>query len=107
MTRITQERMEKALHYLAATDDQVGPAKARVKRAERKIKTAEKIAYSLSKGATVKDREAAAAQTQGYLDAEIEEYEAIKELGTLMAKRETEQTLIEAWRSINASQRRS
>ena len=107
MAEVTQTRMEKALYYLATTDEDLAGAKAERVKADRMLKTVLALSKRASNASTVADRETEALCSDTYQNAIEEEFKAIAAHELLMAKRSTEQTIIDVWRSLNASQRKS
>jgi hypothetical protein len=101
---ISQDRLEKALHYLATTDQEVAEAKGEILRLENLIK---RVGYRLflSADGSVEARKAAAGKSEETAKLEEELVSATVSYEGLRAKRETESTVVEVWRSLNASRR--
>lgn len=104
---ISQDRVEKAIRYLAETDEPYAAAKARVKRLGLLEKSVHGQAYLSLESGTVEARKA-----QAYTSAEwkqfVDDFEAaVSEAERLGAKRDTEKTVIELWRSVNANRRQA
>jgi hypothetical protein len=102
---IEEDRLQKALTYLAETDATCAELKADVARKEYLLERAEARAYLLASGATVKVRESNAVcsdivtQAQDAHVASVVAYEAVR------AKRTTEALVVEVWRSLNVNRR--
>src|SRR5574343_690852 len=97
---ISQDRLEKALRYLAETDEQVAEAKGDILRLENLIK---RVGYRLflSADGSVEARKAAAGKSEETAKLEEELVSATVRYESLPAKRETESTVVEVWRSLN------
>lgn len=105
MREINQERMEAALQYLIDTDFEFAQLDGEVKQTENKADLAKQIAFVRSEGSNIKEKEAKAEMSEGYqnaLDAHTSAYIAFKKV---KAKRDTAQTVIDVWRSLNAARR--
>ena len=103
---ISDERLQKALTYLAETDELAAKAKALVASLEAKKKTVVALAFSAAAGkGGIGEREHLAHASQEYLDW-TEDYEnAVVEYETFRNKRRTEESIVEVWRSMNANRR--
>ena len=101
---ISDERLDKAMHYLAETDEAMAEAKTNVERRTWQCKRARAIAYEITTGA-VDERKAAVERTDAVVSAEMGRIDAILECEKLKAKRETEALIVEVWRSLNANRR--
>jgi hypothetical protein len=102
---LTQERMEAALQYLIDTDYEYAALDGGVKDSENKADLAQQIAYVRSEGANIKEREAIAATSPAYQNALDEHTSAYIAFKKVKAKRDTAQTVIDVWRSLNAARR--
>lgn len=103
---ITDDSAEKALRYLASTDEQLGELVGQVKGLEHRMKTEKAIAF-LQHSGTVAEREAAALTGIEYL-AMVDKYEtAVTEMEIIRAKRKTRELGIEVWRSQNSNRRQA
>lgn len=102
---ISEERVEKALRYLAESDLPAAEAKADMERTEAKCKTVKQTVFLHSEG-TVAERTAIADTHQDTLAAQAEYFEAISVYQHFANKRETERILIDLYRTICANQRK-
>jgi len=102
---ISDERLEKALRYLARTDMACALAKAEVARAEYRIKLARSAGYFASEERTVESRKMDAERSPLMEQAEGSYATALVAFEQLRAKRETESIIVETWRSLNANRR--
>jgi len=102
---ISDERMERALRYLAETDELVAEAKTQVVRLEFLAKRVRARVFLTAPGDTVREREAYTETTEDVKDVDETQVQAILAYEKLRAKRTTEELVIEAWRSLNASRR--
>lgn len=103
---ITQDKMERALEYMATTDDSYADAKANLLRAEILAKRARARIILTSEGSVeVKKATAETHPEVGKADDEL--IEAITVFEKLKAKRERASVVCDIWRSLNASLRRN
>ena len=107
MSNITQEKMERALGYLAETDRPFGELRARIDGLDYQIKVAEAQAYLDNVGQGTQEHIKALARTSDSYKNLVKEYVDTKlEYEVIAARRKTAELIIETWRSINANQRR-
>ena len=97
---ISQERLEKALIFLAETDEQCAQLKANVARAEYSIKLARSAGFFASDEATVEARKMDAERSESMNRAEAAYADAVVAFEKLKAKRETQVIIIDVWRSL-------
>jgi len=102
---ISDERMERALRYLAETDELVAEAKTQVARCEYLSKQVRARVFLTATGDTVRERECMAETSQEVSEVDGELAKAILAYEKLRAKRTTEELVTECWRSINANRR--
>ena len=103
---ISQERMEKALTYLADTDKQYGILRGMIEGLEHNLKIIEAQGIVNFQGTGGVDYIKSMSRTSDdykHLVSKIEEMSI--EYHTLAAKRNTEATVIECGRSLNANKR--
>lgn len=101
---ISEERLSKALTYMAQTDEQAAELKGGVARAEYLCKLARARAFILAEG-SVDLRKALAEKTETVMEAEETLADAIVAFEKIKAKRATEELIVEVWRSVNANRR--
>ncbi len=101
---ITEDRLTKAMRYLAETDERAAELKAEVERSEYKAKTTKATVF-LHVAGTVAEREATAVQANETKDAYREHFQAIRDYQAVANKRELERLVVEVWRSENANRR--
>jgi len=105
MTEQKEINPERALHYLASTDDDFAKARAMVKYLEHKRKTIKAEAYLRATGNTINERESYAYTCKEMRDF-LEEYkDAVYDEQILASKRKSAELAIEVWRSKNANRR--
>lgn len=104
---VSDDRMEKALTYLATTDEEYGKVKAACEGLKYRLKIARSQAYLEQREGTVAEREAKAETDQGYRMLVDDYEEQCTTRDTIGAKRETERLVIEVWRSTNANRRQA
>lgn len=101
---IDEERLEKALRYLATTDSECAKLKANQARTEYQAKRTEALILKLGEGAM--DLRKAEAKADPRSESAWEEhFKAIEAYESVRAKRETEAIIVETWRSMNANRR--
>lgn len=106
MPEVSQKRMEKGLEYLATTDAQHGMLKALVDDLEYRIKVAEAQGIKEGKDKGTQDYIKSLARTSEEYKRLVDElYNMNLELQIMSAKRNTEQLIFEAWRSVNSNRR--
>ena len=101
---ISDERAEKALRYLAGTDESCGAAKAHQERMEYKAKTVRQLVFLLEAG-TIAERQAKAEVDHDHQNALEEYFDAMKTYSAIANKRETERIVLDTWRTISANRR--
>ena len=101
---ITTERMEKALSYLAETDETCAQLRADMERAEFKAR-ATKDALFMRLTGTVAERTAQAGASEEYETAMNRYFDYLHAWESVRNKRGTESIVIEVWRSIGAARR--
>jgi hypothetical protein len=99
---ISQERMNKALTYLAETDEECAVLRADHARAEFKAKSIRNTIILAGQG-SVADRTAAAECSDEYSHAKRLEFDAFMLYEAMKNKRATECIVIDTWRSLNAA----
>ena len=104
---ISQSRMEEAMAFLAETDDDYAAAKTDLLRCEILCKRVRARAYLTADGSSVEARKAAAEGAQDVLTADDALIAATLAFERLRARRGRAEILIEVWRSVNASRRKS
>jgi hypothetical protein len=101
---IDDERLEKALRFLATTDDQCAALRADMERTEFKAKAVKAAQFKLSEG-SVADRNATADTSEETSRAYEEHFKAMHAYHSLANRRSTEAIVIDTWRSMNANRR--
>ena len=102
---ITEDRMTRALRYLAETDEKVSRAKAYMLGIDKQEKTILAINFLKTEG-TVAEREANSRVSPEYKTWKEEYENAVVDYEILKNKRSTEVLIIEVWRSLNSQRRR-
>lgn len=101
---VTQERMESALEYLYATDEQCAALRSDMERAEYRAKRTKSAVFKVSAG-SVAER-SALAETHDDTGSAYEEYfKAMHAYHAMANRRATEVIAIDTWRSLNANRR--
>lgn len=102
---ISDDRAQKALVYLAETDEPCAEAKAHAERMEFKAKAIRHALFLHSVG-TVAERQAKAETDDAYEDAMDAYLKAVAVYSHMMNKRATEHIVLDTWRTIQANRRR-
>lgn len=102
---ITDNEVDRALHFLANNAKEIGNAKARMVRAGHMLKHIEALEYKLSNATNMEGRKADARTSTRYVEAIEEDALAAGEYETLKALREAAALKIESWRSEQATYR--
>lgn len=103
---ITQERMENAMDFLASTDDAYAEAKANVLRAEILVKRIRARLFIAEEG-SVEVRKAKAEAHQEAIDGDEALCSATLAFEALKARRSRAEILIDVYRTLEASRRKS
>lgn len=101
---ITEDRLSKALRYLAESDIEAAQLKTDVKRAEYKLKKIEATLFIHYDGA-VRERESMARTSDGYQKAVDEYLKAYQASEEIQNKRITESLIVDVWRTEQANRR--
>jgi len=105
MSLPNEQQVEKALNFLAETDEQFAVLKGRVKAEEYLLKHFKSKAMLLSNEKSVAARETAAVGSDSYVQ-QVRQYEtAIVDHATMEARRQRAHLTIDVWRSLNANRR--
>lgn len=101
---VSDDRCQKALKYLASTDEDAARAKAHLEGLQEQRKTVKAMMFMQAEGAQ-QTREQQAYNSDEYKQ-HIEKIEnAVLDFETLKQKRLTEALIIEVWRSCNSNRR--
>jgi hypothetical protein len=101
---ISEDRLTQALKYLAITDEPCAKAKALLTGLEEQSKTVFAIAY-LNAAGTVEERKSRAYVSETYKEHLKKIEDATYDFELMRNKRNTESTIVECWRSMNANRR--
>lgn len=102
---ITDEKVEKALNYMAETDKEFANAHGLLEGLKRQTKTIEGAIFLTTKG-TIPERMAQVHTDQAYIDHTHKISEANYDYELLKTRRNTAELIIEVWRTESANQRR-
>lgn len=107
MTRriVTDEEMERALHFLAQNAIEIGECRRRMIETEALVKRTEAIAFLASEQKSAEAKKADARASDKWLEASTEAAIAAGEFQKQLALREAAAARIEAWRSESANYR--
>jgi hypothetical protein len=103
---IDQAKMEAAMEYLAETDNSYAIAKTDVLRAEILAKRARARIF-VGESGSIEARKASSEGHEEVIAADEELMRATLEYEAIKAKRQRAEIVIDVWRSLNASQRKS
>lgn len=98
---INETRLQKALTYLAETDEPAAGLRADVERAEFKAKEIRDAVFLVVTG-TVAERQAIAGTHKDYTAAMNDYFLAMRASDAMRNKRSTESIVIDCWRSLNS-----
>ena len=102
---ITEERLEKAMIYLAHTDEEAAKAKALCKKLEKIERIIRGEAFLRANG-TVAEREAKAVTSEQYKEHVAYAENCWVDAELLDNKRHTEEVIVDVWRTMSANLRR-
>lgn len=102
---VTDNEVDRALHFLANNARELGQAKARMVKAGHMMKHVEALQYKLSNATSIEARKADARTSEAYVQALNEDAEACGEYEMMRALREAAALKIESWRSEQATYR--
>lgn len=103
---ISQDRLEKAMTYLATTDEEAAELLANMERAEFKAKAVKDALIKHGEGG-LGDRTAAAGCSPEYTEAMDHYFAAVRAYNATKNKRQTEALIVDVWRSQNANRRQA
>jgi hypothetical protein len=99
---ISSERLEKALKFLAETDEDAANLKVDVERASFKLKKV-KAAIFVHSGGNIEERKSQAEISPEADNATVEYLDAYAKSEALQNKRKTEVLIVDVWRSLNSA----
>ncbi len=103
---ISDSRMEKALTYLAQTDEEAARAKSLMIGIEEQKRTVISIAMLESNEKTAAMKEVDARTSDAYISWASDYTKAVYEYERIRNKRITEATIVDAWRSYNSNKKK-
>jgi hypothetical protein len=103
--RLTDERVERAMTYLADTDEKFAQSRGEMLRTEYLADVAEAMVYKSIQEGSVEDKKRAAKIAPETRKAMEEHFHAVVQYETLKARRAREILVVELWRSVNANRR--
>ena len=101
---ISDERMTKALTFLAETDEEAAVQFADMERAEEKAKQILAAMFLTMEG-TIPTKEAKAKSSREYQDAMTEYFDAVETYRHTANKRTTEELVVRAWQTVSSNRR--
>lgn len=102
---ISDDKLQKALIYLAETDEPCAKARGLLAGLDRQEKTIKSVAFLDAVG-KVAEREASAYISQAFCEHITKIENATVDYETMRNKRMTAELIVEVWRSENANRRR-
>ena len=102
---ISEERLEKAIMYLAHTDENAAKAKALCKKLEKMERIIRGEAFLKAAG-TVAEREAKAVTSEQYKEHVSYAENCWVDSALLDNKRHTEEVIVDIWRTMSANLRK-
>jgi hypothetical protein len=101
---ISDDRMQKALTYLAETDEEAAMLYANMERLDEMCKSV-KDAIFLHETGTIPERQAKASNNQEYEDARHDYFRAVQAYKAVANKRSTEELVVRAWQTVSSNRR--
>lgn len=101
---ISDDRAEKALRYLAESDEPAADLFVEMEKAEQRAKEIKDAMFLHSEG-SIEKRKAEASGTAEYRKAMDEYYEAAKAYKAVANKRASEELIVRAWQTLAANRR--
>jgi hypothetical protein len=102
---IDEDRLQKALTYLATTDEPCAALRADMERTEFKAKAVRAAMIKHSSGSSASAREAEADASVEVSEAWEKHFKATHDYHAMANKRSTEVIIVDTWRSMNANRR--
>lgn len=102
---ITDDEMDRALHFLMQNANEIGDARRRMIEAEALVKHTEALLYLASEQKTADAKKADARASEKWLSASTEEAIAAGEFQKMLALREAAAARIDAWRTEQSTLR--
>ena len=103
---ISEERLQKALTYLANTDEPYAKARAYLDAMKVREKTVLATSYLNISGGTVAEKDHKARESKAYEEWQKNYEDAVYDHEIMRNKRSTEALIVEVWRTESANQRR-
>ena len=103
---ISQDRLEKAMTFLAESDQPFADARMAMERAKYKADAVHNTIF-LHETGTVAERSARAGISEEYDKAMGVYFEALREYDYVKHKRSTEELIVDVFRTLEASRRKS
>lgn len=102
---VTEDRVDRALQYLATTDHECASWKSTVLRTEYMAKVAESLAFKAAEGSSAEERKQLSRLAPEVQKAWDEHFTAVKEYETVRARREREALIVDLYRTESANRR--
>lgn len=103
---VTDDRLDRAMQFLATTDLECAERKAMVLRTEFMAKHAEALVYkALGNEGSVEDRKQTTRLDKTVMEAWDAHFNAVRDYENVRAQRERNVLVVELWRSTNANRR--
>jgi hypothetical protein len=103
--QISDDRLQKALTFLAETDEPCALLKANAERYEFKAEAIRDAIFLRTDG-TVAERTAAAKASTEYAEAKEAQFVVLGQYEAMRNKRATEAIVVDTWRTIQANMRK-
>lgn len=101
---ISEDRLEKAVRYIAESDEEAATLFADMERCEFKAKATKDTLIAHGEGG-LGERTAAAGCSPLYMDAMSSYFEAAQKYHAVKNKRATEALIVDVWRTLQANRR--
>lgn len=102
---IPDERLDRAMNFLATSDLEFAARKAMVLRTEFMAKHVEALTYKAQTEGGVEDKKMTVRTDLAVLKAWDAHFDAVRDYENLKAQRERQVIVVELWRSVQANRR--
>jgi autonomous glycyl radical cofactor GrcA len=103
---IDEIKLEKAMNYLAMTDQECAEAKANVARTEFMAKVTEALSFKMAEG-NIEARKAEARVSPGVREAWEAHFKAIESYEVIRARRQRAELVVDIYRTQSANRRQA
>lgn len=102
---INDDRAQKALIYLAESDERAAALFTEMERAEERAKQIKDAMFLHSDGKNIEERKARASNSEEYQQAMSDYFAATRAYREVANKRSTEELVVRAWQTVSSNRR--